>query len=343
MEDRSEFGRGRGGFIYNVRWNLSIEPDVRRLRDRVAFHNVKINTVLKPLETKLLLDLKDDIYRVHGDLASRITDVHQTVIDPPRKIEGHWTANAQEASFQTSTNCLDIPRIPDFLEVRFELAAKTSNPGLDKDISFYKGVDAFHHHFEQSTILFKPNEMSTADFFADRTPEPTQYLNLMKSMWIIQRIKKGSEWATTSKDRLTDCYMNEIEGKCLHQLFRFTAKEEPQKRLTAPNQRNISLLREEEFRIWIEDEDEVDDFWSSTDYLNEILRVPLLGSRHRTQELSLVWQSNTKLQMRQTSSRISGTPNHNTIRDPINLLRARYVPLYADPSTTRSSQCIIQG
>lgn len=334
LEGRSEFGRGRGGFIYNVRWNLVIEPDVRRLRDRVAFHNVKINTVLKPLETKLLLDLKDDIYRVHGDLASRITDVHQTVIDVLQKIEGHWTTNAQEASAQTSTNCTDVPRIPGFLEVRFELAAKTSNPDLDKDLPFYKGVDAFHHHFEQSTILFKPNEMSTADFFADRTPEPTQYLNLMKSMWIIQRIKNGGEWATTSKDRLTDCYMNEIEGKCLRELSRFTAKEEPQKRLTAPDQRNISLLREEEFRVWIEDEDEVDDFWSATDYLNEILRIPLLGSRHRTQELALVRQSDTKLQMRQTSSKISGAPNHNTIRDPINLLRARYVPLYADPSTS---------
>lgn len=333
LEDRSEFGRGRGGFIYNVRWNLSIEPDVRRLRDRVAFHNVKINTVLKPLETKLLLDLKDDIYRVHGDLASRITDVHQTVIDVLRRIEGHWTTNAQEASAQTSTSCLDVPRIPGFLEVRFELAAKTSNPDLDNYFPFYKGVDAFHHHFEQSTTLFRPDEMSATDFFADRTPEPTQYLNLMKSMWIIQKIKKGSEWSTTSRDRLTDCYMNEIEGKCLHELFRFTAKEEPQRRLTAPDQRKISLLREEEFGIWMEDEDDVDDFWTATDYLNDILRVPLLGSRHRTQELALVWQSDTKLQMRQTSSRISGAPNHNTIRDPINLVRACYVPLYADPST----------
>ena len=333
LDERSEFGRGRGGFIYNVHWGLAIEPDVRRLRDRVAFHNVKINTVLKPLEIKLLLDLKDDIYRVHGDLAARITDVHQTVIDILRKIEGHWTTNAQEATAQTSTNTLDVPRIPGFLEVRFELAAKISNLDVDKDFPFYKGVDAFHHHFEHSTILFKPDELSTTDFFTDRTPEPTQYLNLMKSMWIIQRIKKGSEWAMTSKDRLTECYMNEIEGKCLHELFRFTTKEEPQKRLVAPDKRKISLLREEEFQIWMDDEYEVDDFWSATDYLNEILRVPLLGSRQRTQELALVWQSAAKLQMRQTSSRISGAPNHNTIRDPINLVRARYIPLYADPST----------
>lgn len=81
LDDRAKFGRGRDGFICSVHWNLAVEPDVRRLRDRVAFHNVKINTVLKPLETKLMLDLKDDIYRVHGDLASRITNVHQTVIE----------------------------------------------------------------------------------------------------------------------------------------------------------------------------------------------------------------------------------------------------------------------
>lgn len=42
LNDNKKFGRGRGGFIYNVQWNLTIEPDVTRLRDRVAFHNVKV-------------------------------------------------------------------------------------------------------------------------------------------------------------------------------------------------------------------------------------------------------------------------------------------------------------
>ena len=337
LDNRSKFGRGRGGFVYNIQWNLTVEPEVRRLKERVAFHNIKIATVLKPLETKLMLDLKDDIYRVHSDLASRLSDVHETVLETLRKIEGHWTTNAQEASVQARTSPPEILRVPDYLETRFELAAKASNPELldEKNFPFYKGVNAFHHHFEQSTAFFKPDETSTGDFFAERTPEPAQYLNLTKSVWIIQKIKKGNEWTEASSDRLSECYMNELEGKCRYEFSRFTTKEEPRKRLTEPDKRNISLLREEEFRIWLDDDNGEDEFWSATDYLNEILRVSLLSSsRHRKQELVLIRQSDSKLQMQNFSSKITGAPNREIVRDHINLERAYYVSLYASPKSS---------
>lgn len=68
LEDTAKFERGRDNFIYNIRWNLSVEPQVSTLRDRVAFHNIKVTispwthfyviqintlqiaTILKPLE-----------------------------------------------------------------------------------------------------------------------------------------------------------------------------------------------------------------------------------------------------------------------------------------------------
>lgn len=42
LRDESKFSQGRGRFIYNVQWNLLIEPEVARLKDRVAFHNIKV-------------------------------------------------------------------------------------------------------------------------------------------------------------------------------------------------------------------------------------------------------------------------------------------------------------
>ena len=42
LKDESKFSQGRGGFIYNFQWNLLIEPEVARLKDRVAFHNIKV-------------------------------------------------------------------------------------------------------------------------------------------------------------------------------------------------------------------------------------------------------------------------------------------------------------
>lgn len=49
------------------------------------------------------------------------------------------------------------------------------------------------------------------DYFAERTPEPAQYLNLMKSIWIIKKFKKGDEYAQTSSDRLWACYVKELD------------------------------------------------------------------------------------------------------------------------------------
>lgn len=44
LRDESKFSQGREGFIYNIQWNLIIEPEVARLKDRVAFHNIKVKS-----------------------------------------------------------------------------------------------------------------------------------------------------------------------------------------------------------------------------------------------------------------------------------------------------------
>lgn len=33
----------------------------------------------------------------------------------------------------------------------------------------------------------------------------------MKSIWIIQKVKKGDEYAQTASDRLWDCYIKELD------------------------------------------------------------------------------------------------------------------------------------
>ena len=42
LEDSAMFERGRGNFIYNIRWNLSLEHQVAVLRDCLVFHNIKV-------------------------------------------------------------------------------------------------------------------------------------------------------------------------------------------------------------------------------------------------------------------------------------------------------------
>ena len=351
LREHSEFGRGRGGCIVNIQWNLLIEPEVQRLKDRVHFHNVKILTVLKPLETRLLLDLGDAIRNCHEDLASRITDVHCDIRDVRdlllRQVEGKFTTNAQEASAQASGPAPALPPVPSSMEVRFQMATRAGYAELvdDKSFPFYKGIDAFHRHYDQSTAQFKTEQQNNTSFFAERTPTPNQFLNLWKGIWIITMMKRGREYAGASDDRLSQEYMKELEKKCVREHLRFSTEEHPSKRLVEPEQTSISMLREEEFRIWLANDDEESDYRASADYLNEILRVNLDScDRNTRQELVLIRKSDHKLQLQNCTSRMTGAPNRDVIRDWVNLDRAYFVPLYAVPkSSPRAMNVIFRG
>ena len=96
---------------------------------------------------KLLLDLKKDIYNVHGDLASRITEVHEIL----RRIENHGNRIAIRESEEIVDAPPVSPRVPDYLEERFEAAIEAIDPELRNQARFplVQGINAFHHHFEQ--------------------------------------------------------------------------------------------------------------------------------------------------------------------------------------------------
>ena len=45
LADKSKFSRDREGFIYNIQWDLLVKPEVTRLKDRVAFHSIKVKWI----------------------------------------------------------------------------------------------------------------------------------------------------------------------------------------------------------------------------------------------------------------------------------------------------------
>ena len=103
----------------------------------------------------MLLDLKKDIYDVHGALASRITEVYEIL----RRIENHGTRIANGNSESIVNAPPFFPRLPDYLEIKFEAAIKATNPEHRDHSSFSlgQGINAFHHHFEQVRFLHISN------------------------------------------------------------------------------------------------------------------------------------------------------------------------------------------
>lgn len=43
LVNNKKYRRDHQGFVYNIIWNLDVNPTVVRLRDKVAFHNVKVS------------------------------------------------------------------------------------------------------------------------------------------------------------------------------------------------------------------------------------------------------------------------------------------------------------
>lgn len=79
--------------------------------------------------------------------------------------------------------------------------------------------------------------------------------------------------------------LSPVQQKCQREFSRFTRKELPTKRLKEPDMRILNLLREEEFGIWIEDEEDEFDNQPDPDYLNEILHMYVIISLQFLQEL----------------------------------------------------------
>ena len=79
--------------------------------------------------------------------------------------------------------------------------------------------------------------------------------------------------------------LSPVQQKCQREFSRFTQKELPTKRLKEPDIRILKLLREEEFGIWLEDEEDEFDYQPGLDYLNEILHMYVLFSAQFLQEL----------------------------------------------------------
>lgn len=79
--------------------------------------------------------------------------------------------------------------------------------------------------------------------------------------------------------------LSPVQQKCQREFSRFTRNEPPTKRLKEPDRRILDLLREEEFSIWLEDEEDDFDDRPGLDYLNEILHMYVGFSPQFVQEL----------------------------------------------------------
>ncbi|ERF73016.1 hypothetical protein EPUS_07110 [Endocarpon pusillum Z07020] len=316
----SKFERDGLGFVRNISWSLGLAERVRSLRIRVSFHCSKVIFLLKPLELKIYADIQQRIILMHGDLVGRLNE-----------IKGLLLGDVREETGTTRLPLSALPLVPEYLSEKFKATAMDTRP--IEPFPLAEGIDAVAFYFEESTRKFR----SFAPLML--TPEPTQYLNLMKCVWIIEKIKSHPSFDLACKDILWKTYVHELESKIISETERFATAESP---LQAPQPSDILREPEGNFNIWV-DFGDADPFPTLTEpdgFEQKIFEAPLPDvSQSRKQDIMVFRLDETRLRLvRVVTSTIS---KHKEVEGhEIDAQKVHFVPFYAFPKKSDSALSI---
>lgn len=258
---------------------------------------------------KLLLDIKD-LIRDNGDhLLTRLAT-----------IEARLFNDISSPGARVATNVQQI-QVPPFLTDKFAEASRQARPELEQGGSFplNQGINAFLSHYREDAAT---TQFSGGFLLETPTQSPEHFLRMMKTIWIIQRVRESREYlqACQSGNRLIRCFVESLGQKCLENFNRF-AQSPPLsvfKVRNEPDPITLSQLGEESFSIWPKVSRTLDIFDTSTmDALKVVFRALLRPTptqvlnpnSSRYKQLLLLRHDNTLLEMivKETSEADSST------------------------------------
>jgi hypothetical protein len=320
-----------GNAITNIYWNTVVEAEVSALHKRIEWHNMRILALLKPLELKLLLDIQQLVTQYGEAILKRLEDIERRFFsmelqDPTTPVQ------------TTATKCSQIV-IPQYLIDLFENASRRAQPQTDLGPRFpiNDGINAFLSHYKEDAAA---STFSGGFLLPPPSQTPEQYVSMMKSIWIVQKIQASSEYITSCQrgNRLLKCFIEELAEKCLTAFNQFADKpNNPFQVRNAPDQNTVLQdLTDDAFTIWPKTELPTDRFETAAtvDALKTVLRVPL---KHQLPmhnlELLLLRQTETVLEMitKETRQDDEAGAGYARSRD-IDLRLVCLNPIYADPA-----------
>lgn len=232
LRNHHKFHRNKAGFVDNVVWHASTESEISNLKERVRLHITKMSFVIKPFEIQLLVGIRNELIQ----LQQEVRDLAGLVITLRR--------DTTRDSALPSLPSIEMPLISDAITQRFVAALELNRPDAFRtgsDFPLKEGFDALAFHFAKSTILFNPGIGPS-----QKVPKETQYLNLVKAKWILEKLKASSKLAAAETNSLWLNCEREVELKVLEQCRRFQTES-----LKPPPLENITRLPDDCFTIWI--------------------------------------------------------------------------------------------
>ncbi|KAF7553918.1 hypothetical protein G7Z17_g3277 [Cylindrodendrum hubeiense] len=223
--------RGGGNAFRNIEWNVLVQPTADQLRQRIALHNSKVLHVLKPFEM-----VRQDIQLMHHDLVQRINAVHHDIY----RIMGVLVPDLEQALNQQAQRHIILIDVPIDVAERFRFEALTERPEYrtDADFELEELSDAFILNFNKATVNFTSGMIVT-----ERIPPTDQYVNLLKCVWLVKRIRESPPLQNAGQDSHWPSYVRQLEDDLSSQCARF-GQELVKPELITP------MMRRDVFSIW---------------------------------------------------------------------------------------------
>lgn len=277
----------------NVLWEFSVQAKVDKLLDRIKFHISKISLVMEQLQDGLLRNMAATLLRIE----ERVTDIHNVVVTQTLQPTSAKLAAVPAGLAGRFHNALMIPSRPQTF-TRLE------------DVPIQEGFDALAYHFFRSTVLSHGRPGTTQPL--------EQYINLMKSLWLLDVLKRTTQFEQSFYYRRATLRMQQLIGD-----------EVMRPDLTPYSEADFDLVNTAAYTIWIADDAEQDAVVDDGLRLEEpILELPL---RDIPGALTVFRMSDTELRLVQpTVITDSGLPSRDREVE-INVHSHCFEPVYASP------------
>ncbi|KAK0752575.1 hypothetical protein B0T18DRAFT_93446 [Schizothecium vesticola] len=200
------------GPLNNIRWNVFVQPQVERLRQRILLHNSKIQQVLRPFELDLHLRIYNALARKIDGLHQQMGQGFQTILEHLHVLMNHFNPALLESirSNEEEVHQVATPEtIYHYLQFRFE-----EHPNGEHDIPLHDIDDAFTRCFDQSTLQFTPDNINT--------PPLDQYLYLLTSQFLLDKMLSSSECLNAPPTSHWPSYIQHLQWQLSHECLRFT-------------------------------------------------------------------------------------------------------------------------
>ena len=318
LRDHARLQNGRANFIDNMAWWSSAERNVTALRERVKFHITKVALIAKPFEMQLLLGIRRELQHLRRDVA-HLTGIVSNGLDQFR--------DASNPSY------LQPIVIPDDLTAKFSNALDTNRPSSLKtlpDWPLKEGFDALVFHFAKSTV-----EFNSRPELGQNIPDGSQYLNLLKSVWIMEQLKNSSYFQSAGSDSLWADYMRELEDDIRGQFRRFDAGQ-----LVRPPHDVILQMPDSYYSIWVDEGPLLRplDMAEQRPKEEKVLELALpLSFDTRHSSLTVFRKSDVAFRLVTTTKQTDNPLFHSEEGHLLDMNSTRLVPAYAAPDNTSAT------